>query len=189
MSPEQPDNAPEQPDNLTDQPDNLTKQPVKLSGKQKENINRTPPPPLKPTEESGWREVEEEIFVLGVVKASECIATARMAGVSLTELRAIIDRYQETMRLFPSHWTAPPFVLYRRILAQRPGFSIDVGWIGGLRPLTAKSVQYERSREHSREHRAALLSTIHQPDSKATADDPEWRAMLSTLRSARVKSQ
>ena len=185
----QPDIAPEQPDNVTDQPDNLTKQTVKLSGKQKENIHRTSPPPLKPTEESSWREVEEEVFVLGVVKASECIVSARMAGVSLTEIRAIIDRYLETMRLFPTHWTAPPFILFRRIQAQRPGFAIEQGWIGGLRPQTAKSVQYERSREHSREQRQALLETIHQPDSKATADDPEWRAMLSSLRSARIKSQ
>lgn len=160
-----------------------------LSPKHKENINRTPPPPLKPTEESSWREVEEEIFCLGVVKASECIASARMAGVSLTEIRAIIDRYLETMRLFPTHWTAPPFILLKRIQCQRPGFAIDKGWIGGLRPQTAKSVQYERSREHSREHRQALLETIHRPNSRATADDPEWRAMLSSLRSARIKSQ
>lgn len=173
----------DRPDIEVDQPDIVTKLPDTMSGKPLLNHQpRTTPPPLSSSLERTWGEVEEEIRKLGVAKARECIAEARIAGVELHEIEAILARYRETIRAYRDHWQCPPYVLLRRIQSQRPGMDIAIGWIGGLVPASERNrMQVDRAREHSRESRTKLFETIHKPDRPASADDPEWIEAMKKL--------
>lgn len=141
-------------------------------------LNSPPPPSVQSRE---WIEVEEEVLSLGVSKAEEAIAIAATNGATPGVVRDLIAIWRSVLIRSPSHWQAPEFVLYRRLVCYRAGQDLQRGWIGGLHtPGEQERERYERSREHSRKETRKLIATANAADA-ASPDLPEWRQFMQSI--------
>jgi hypothetical protein len=131
----------EQPPAQSEQPPAQSEQPYKepdrlLPGFSKDSSSTSPEQAPQVREISTtWRAVEEELILLGVVKAADACKSARENGATPDHVREISQWWQRSLGLAPQRWRSPGYALYVRICNARPSLDVDAGWLGCQSPL------------------------------------------------------
>lgn len=92
-----------------------------------------------------WKAVEEELLLLGVVKAAEACKAARDNGSTPDHVRALAQWWQRSLGQAPQRWRSPGYALYVRICNARPSLDVDAGWLGTTETPAAAVVAQPRA--------------------------------------------
>jgi uncharacterized protein YdaU (DUF1376 family) len=148
--------------------------------------NNTPPPPMNghpaapATDDALRRDLEEEVFICGVVDARRCVAAALANGCNSEHIRAAMRAWAKR------NGELSAGSLHYRLMELRPGMQPDVGWPQPKPEVVAvkrASKRVERERQIEEEQQR----TVRESQAAADARELKYGGMLDAMNAMQIE--